>query len=1123
MKLLQRLKQALKAKNRLTTSRFSITINDKQPAMALLGEQDCLVTGFVPYGDIPVALATGTCLHSNSVPLREIITKIRLRVGTYCRVNHCHITVQLNDFTHRFSAHDLVDNEYVEISLPTPLTCVAGQPLDIQIYSEDATQDNQVAVWCARKPPTFQSSLPQKFFLGFWGRGKSFSRSEKRIPRKGFALPQPPRVSIVIPVFNKALYTYNCLLTVQACDQPISKEVIIINNASSDETAALLAQQRGAFKIINNEENQGFVQACRQGAEIADGEFILFLNNDTQVMPGWLSNRVKVMDDHPEVGITGSKLIYPDGRLQEAGGIIFNDASGWNYGRLQDPTNPKFNQSREIDYCSGASLMIRKTLWEQLGGFDLRYAPAYYEDTDLCFAARQAGYKVLYCHDSEVIHHEGITAGTDIQSGYKAYQAINHKKFQAKWWNVLSTHLPPPPQTSPEAAAFRLMAAKTTAFRIPNHKILATHLLAQGWAANFWSYLNINHIDEELDLIQSVGFNTVIILVPWVGFQTKVDPITYHEDYFTLFEQLLEKVQAHGLQIILRLGYTHDNGPYSEPEGYLRQIVVGADSVMFNAWCDYLDRVWAIARLFPNVLGGFITWEDFFFMDLTHIPSEQRLLFAERTGYQRYLEEHYSLEEISARYKQQPFADYNEIPIPAFKSSAIHLFCEFWDKVLIDTIFKESKKHFPPLTMEIRTDCDPQEDSYICHDSTFDVTSDTHLTTIYYTPAWGAPNDGGSESVETILKRMQYLFEHLRTKTSNVIFVDQFNFIDNTPGFERHTGILPNEVPHFLSAVADILQHNTIGYSLWTLQDVRANALKNGLFERNYPSWEIDKGEIVFDSVAQKKTALLNQEGTLSQLLAWCVGVPFVKQKPFQLDFKLKKARGATAQKIILTVFVINENQVIHEDTVFSEQCEDWQDIHLENLPFGIGYELKLENRGAPVLLSDFYLYQLRQENGVIDANGKPKAFYNELVSLNHKLSDQKISPPKSFFQQEDITPQQFEGVFSDRWMGKTLMGIIAKPAEQARFIVKAYVPDNWHDYTNKITLTLDDKRYNINQPIKTGYNEILVEPLESSGFDNNLFFQLEAKSVCSPKDYDAHSQDTRKVSLQLIELGFYI
>jgi GT2 family glycosyltransferase/glycosyltransferase involved in cell wall biosynthesis/organic radical activating enzyme len=262
-----------------------------------------------------------------------------------------------------------------------------------------------------------------------------------------------PRVSIVIPVFNKVLYTYNCLLTVQACDLQINKEVIIINNASTDETAALLEQLQGAFTVINNSENQGFVQACRQGAEVASGEFILFLNNDTQVMPGWLSNMLKVMDTDAKVGITGSKLIYPDGRLQEAGGIIFNDGSGYNYGRSQNPLLPQFNQSREVDYCSGASLMIRKTLWEQLGGFDLRYAPAYYEDTDLCFAARQAGYKVFYCHDSEVVHHEGITAGTDINTGYKAFQAVNRKKFQDKWRDILSTH--PPPQSSQKAQTLR--------------------------------------------------------------------------------------------------------------------------------------------------------------------------------------------------------------------------------------------------------------------------------------------------------------------------------------------------------------------------------------------------------------------------------------------------------------------------------------------------------------------------------------------------------------------------------------------------------------------------------------------------------------------------------------------
>ncbi|RKZ43661.1 MAG: hypothetical protein DRQ41_04730 [Gammaproteobacteria bacterium] len=295
------------------------------------------------------------------------------------------------------------------------------------------------------------SDIPTPDFLRLPNFVKTLNANPIQLPNA-----PEPRVSIIIPVFNKALYSYNCLLAIQACDPEISKEVIIVNNASTDETATLLTQLQGAFTVINNSENQGFVQACLQGVEVAKGENLLFLNNDTQVTPGWLSKMLKVMDTDPKVGITGAKLIYPNGRLQEAGGIIFNDGSGYNYGRSQNPLLPQFNQSREVDYCSGACLMVRKSVWEQLGGFDLRYAPAYYEDTDLCFAARQAGYKVFYCHESQVIHHEGITAGRDIKSGYKAYQVENRKKFQEKWKEVLSNHFPPLPQSSYDEAAFRL-------------------------------------------------------------------------------------------------------------------------------------------------------------------------------------------------------------------------------------------------------------------------------------------------------------------------------------------------------------------------------------------------------------------------------------------------------------------------------------------------------------------------------------------------------------------------------------------------------------------------------------------------------------------------------------------
>ncbi|MBA2340485.1 MAG: glycosyltransferase, partial [Pyrinomonadaceae bacterium] len=137
------------------------------------------------------------------------------------------------------------------------------------------------------------------------------------------------------------------------------------------------------------------------------------------------------------IGAVGSMLIYPDGRLQEAGGGVWIDGTAFNYGHRQDPEDRKFNYRREVDYCSASSLLVRKDLFERLGGFDARYAPAYYEDTDLCFGIRSLGFKVMYQPMSRVIHYEGITAGTDINAGFKRYQEINRHQFVEKWKETL--------------------------------------------------------------------------------------------------------------------------------------------------------------------------------------------------------------------------------------------------------------------------------------------------------------------------------------------------------------------------------------------------------------------------------------------------------------------------------------------------------------------------------------------------------------------------------------------------------------------------------------------------------------------------------------------------------------
>ncbi len=245
-----------------------------------------------------------------------------------------------------------------------------------------------------------------------------------------------PLVSIIVPAYNQWDSTYSCLRAILEYTEGVPYEVIVADDASSDETRDI-DQYVENVRVIRSESNRGFLENCNHAAGHARGRYIHFLNNDTNVQPGWLSSLVKIMDGNPAIGIAGSMLVYPDGRLQEAGGIIWNDASGWNYGRLDAPDKPEYNYLKEVDYISGASMMIRRALWEEIGGFDERYAPAYYEDTDLAFECRRRGYKVIYQPKSIVVHFEGITHGTDEDEGVKSYQAVNRQKFYEKWKDVL--------------------------------------------------------------------------------------------------------------------------------------------------------------------------------------------------------------------------------------------------------------------------------------------------------------------------------------------------------------------------------------------------------------------------------------------------------------------------------------------------------------------------------------------------------------------------------------------------------------------------------------------------------------------------------------------------------------
>ncbi|MEI7950610.1 MAG: glycosyltransferase [Gammaproteobacteria bacterium] len=250
-----------------------------------------------------------------------------------------------------------------------------------------------------------------------------------------------PLVSIVIPVFNKSDYTYHCLKAVLANSGALPYEVIVVDDCSSDDTADLLKSIDGIV-TLHNEHNSGFILSCNAGAQAARGEFLLMLNNDTEVQSGWLDALVNTFADRPDAGMIGAKLLFAGGKLQEAGGIVWRDGSAWNFGRGDDPNKPEYSYLRAVDYCSGACLLLRRADYFALGQFDTLFAPAYYEDTDLAFKVRAAGKQVYYQPLARVVHFEGITNGTDTSGGIKAYQAANHTKFFERWQSVLENHRP---------------------------------------------------------------------------------------------------------------------------------------------------------------------------------------------------------------------------------------------------------------------------------------------------------------------------------------------------------------------------------------------------------------------------------------------------------------------------------------------------------------------------------------------------------------------------------------------------------------------------------------------------------------------------------------------------------
>lgn len=257
---------------------------------------------------------------------------------------------------------------------------------------------------------------------------------------RGLALPavRAPRVSVIVPAFNHLRETLECIASVAAHTPSSDYELIVVDDASSDQSATVLPLVEN-LRYLRNQANGGFIVSCTRGAEEARGAFLVFLNNDAQVTEGWLPPLLDTFSTFDRVGAVGPKVLYPSGHLQEAGAMINPDLSITMVGLEDDPGKARYGYPREVHYCSGACLLVPRQRFEEVGGFSDELKPAYYEDCDLQLKLRKLGLRTIYQPASVIVHHLSRTSeGLPNATGFKMQQiARNSQWMRERWGDVV--------------------------------------------------------------------------------------------------------------------------------------------------------------------------------------------------------------------------------------------------------------------------------------------------------------------------------------------------------------------------------------------------------------------------------------------------------------------------------------------------------------------------------------------------------------------------------------------------------------------------------------------------------------------------------------------------------------
>lgn len=490
------------------------------------------------------------------------------------------------------------------------------------------------------------------------------------------------------------------------------------------------------------------------------------------------------------------------------------------------------------------------------------------------------------------------------------------------------------------------------------------------WPINYWGSED-KHMAANFAKIKADGFNSIILVVPWREFQPNDGKQEFNPVAFEQLKKVMNCANDYGLWVVLRIGYSWDYYGKSELPSRFGGIILDRGSDR-SAWMRYCDEIYKTVSQFPNFHSGFITWEDFW--DYVHnmgrdITTKQRVRMAWSSGYQSYLEQHYSLEYVSEKYGET-FGSFSEVYLPRRQMEATELFYEFYDQML-NGLLAQSQTAFPGLSLEVRADGDPvyRKDGsmyYYSHHATYPCNG-AEYSALMYSVSMGQRNESDRISAGTALAAMNQNMNALMSMSGKKYYAEQLLYMDSTAQFSYNTQVLEEETDDFVRELSPVLRNTTMGYGLWVYRNYVNNCVYNGQFGLGTTGWTFF-GSSKVEEVDGTPMAQVDKYASIEQKLS---GRLSGSEKVY-VELYVKPVSGSPYIKVTLG----EDEQEVKVTQAGTYRLE---------FPWTGNYDLRIGS-DKRAYVDDIRVYTYEQYGRIYDKEGNEQDLADDFRILNSRL-----------------------------------------------------------------------------------------------------------------------------------------